>query len=205
MVTSMSRGFSGSRPRVQLWHGLADPTISPTNHTEAIKEWTNILGLPTNPTSTTTVSLASHSWTRQTWNNACGAAVLDAWGEMNGPHGTDANFNAQYTIPFLGLDKTGDVDPVIAGCPSDGGAGGATGARGQGGGAGGARGAGGTGGASGTMDGGVDGSRDSGNDGRDASGGATGAGGRGGTTGSGGRNTRGPGEYGPDGGWRGRR
>jgi len=163
MVRNMYKGYSGYRPRVQLWHGLADPTISPTNHTEAIKEWTNVLGLPTNPTTTTTVSLANHQWTRQTWNNACGSAVLDAWGEMGGPHGTDANFNAQYTIPFLGLDKTGDVDPVIAGCPSDGGAGGAGGA----------------------SDGGAGGNRDGGSD-ASGSGGAGGSSGRGGATGTGG-------------------
>ena len=123
LVRAMYAGYSGYRPRIQLWHGASDPTISPTNQTEAIKEWTNVLGLSTTPTSTTTVTFNSHSWTRQSWQNSCGFTVLDAWLEANGPHGTDANLNATYVIPFLGLDKAGATDPEIAQC----GAGGASG------------------------------------------------------------------------------
>jgi poly(hydroxyalkanoate) depolymerase family esterase len=191
-VRAMYPGYSGHRPRVQLWHGAADSTISPNNQTEAIKEWTNVLGLDTNPTSTTTVSLNSHSWTRQSWQNACGFTVLDAWLEANGPHGTDANFNATYTIPFLGLDQTGATDPEITQCGS-GGTGGSTGAGGTGGSSS-------TGGSSGGRDGSLDGARDTGSDGVGdgrvattggsvGSGGATGAGGSvgtGGGSGSGG-------------------
>jgi poly(hydroxyalkanoate) depolymerase family esterase len=174
LVRNMYPGYTGYRPRVQLWHGLADPTIKPANHTEAIKEWTNILGLAANPTSTTTVTLNNSQWTRQSWQDSCGFTVLDAWGEMNGPHGTGANMNGMYTLPFLGLDKTGDVDPVVAGCAGDGGVGGSGGGRGgSGGGAGGRGGASGSGGRGGA--GGSGGARDGGADsGNDA---ATGAGG----------------------------
>ena len=126
MVRAMDKGYTGHRPRVQLWHGTADPTINYNNQTEAIKEWTNVLGLPTAPTTTMTVSLASKTWTRQSWKDSCGSIVLDAWAEQNGPHGTSANLNATYTIPFLGLDTAGDVDPDLAAC--GGGTGGAGGA-----------------------------------------------------------------------------
>ena len=129
LVRGMDPGYSGHRPRVQLWHGDADPTINYANQTEAIKEWTNVLGLSTTPTSTTTVTLSNHSWTRQSWQDTCGYTVLDAWTEKSGPHGTDANFNSTYVIPFLALDQTGDVDPEIAMC--GGGAGGATGTAGH--------------------------------------------------------------------------
>ncbi len=73
LVRKMDPGYTGPRARVQLWHGLSDPTISPNNQTEAIKEWTNVLGLPTSPTATTNVSLSNHQWTRQTWQDSCGA------------------------------------------------------------------------------------------------------------------------------------
>ena len=126
LVRAMDKSYTGHRPRVQLWHGTADPTINYNNQTEAIKEWTNVLGLPTAPTTTTTVSLASKTWTRQSWQDSCGSVVLDAWAEQNGPHGTSANLNATYTIPFLGLDKAGDVNPDLAAC--GGGTGGAGGA-----------------------------------------------------------------------------
>ena len=114
LVRAMYPGYTGYRPRIQLWHGSADTTISPTNQTEAIKEWTNVLGLSTDPTTTTTVSFNNHSWTRQSWQDSCGYTVLDAWLEANGPHGTDANLNSTYVIPFLALDKSGATDPKCA-------------------------------------------------------------------------------------------
>jgi acetylxylan esterase len=195
MVRKMYSGYTGHRPRVQLWHGDADSTISPTNQTEAIKEWTNVLGLSTNPTSTTTVSLSGKSWTRQSWTNSCGFTVLDAWTEKGGPHGTSANLNAQYVVPFLALDKTDAVDPEIAQCAGDGGVAGTGGSTGAGGGTGG-------GGTSGGRDGGpgreagsagggaggiaAGGSAGSGSGGAAGSGGKSGAPGSGGVQGSGG-------------------
>ncbi len=113
MVRAMYPGYSGYRPRIQLWHGTADMTIDYNNQLEAIKEWTDVLGLSTAPTSTESVTLDSHPWTRQRWQDSCGFTVLDAWAEQNGPHGTDANLNATYVIPFLGLDKSGP-DPQLA-------------------------------------------------------------------------------------------
>ncbi len=123
IARNMYPGYSGYRPRVQLWHGDADQTISYTDHTEAIKQWTNVLGLKTDPTSTTTLTLASHQWTRQSWQSSCGYTVLEAWTEHNGGHNTDANLNSQYAIPFLGLDKTAATDPEIAQCGGEDGGG----------------------------------------------------------------------------------
>jgi poly(hydroxyalkanoate) depolymerase family esterase len=114
MVRAMYPAYSGYRPRIQLWHGTADMTINYNNQLEAIKEWTNVLGLTSNPSSTP-ITLNSHQWTRQSWQDACGFTVLEAWAEQSGPHGTDANLNATYVIPFLGLDKTGP-DPQVASC-----------------------------------------------------------------------------------------
>jgi acetylxylan esterase len=144
IVDAMNPGYSGYRPRVQLWHGEADMTINYNNQTEAIKEWTDVLGLGMTPTSTASVTFNDHAWTHQSWKNSCGFTILDAWSEVNGPHGTDANLNATYVIPFLGLDKTGPIDPEVAQCgdagpsgsasPGDGGAssGGGTDASGSG-------------------------------------------------------------------------
>ena len=76
-------------------------------------QWGNVLGLSTNPTYSNTVTIGSitNQFTHQVWVDGCGNTVLDAWSEIGGPHGTDANLNAQYVIPFLGLDKVGPVDP----------------------------------------------------------------------------------------------
>ena len=47
-------GYTGPRPRVQLWHGTADTTLSYVNFGEEIKQWTNVLGVSQTPTSTDT-------------------------------------------------------------------------------------------------------------------------------------------------------
>jgi acetylxylan esterase len=141
IARGLDPGYVGYRPRIQLFHGDADTTIKYPNFTESIKEWTNLLGLAAAPTATEMgVQLGQHQATRQKWQNACGQVVVDAFTSLGGDHGpSDALFNASYVVPFLGLDKTGAVDPEIEQCP--GGAGG-------GGGVGGAAGAGGNGGSS---------------------------------------------------------
>ena len=130
IVRNMDPGYTGHRPRVQLFHGDADTTIRYASFTEAIKEWTNVLGLSTTPTSTQTgLTLGTHQATRQSWQNSCGYVVLDAFTSIGGDHGpSDALFNATYVVPFLGLNKTGATDPEIAQCGSGGssGTGGAT-------------------------------------------------------------------------------
>jgi poly(hydroxyalkanoate) depolymerase family esterase len=105
IVRAAYPGYSGSRPRVQLWHGMADGIINYSNQTEAIMQWTDVLGLSANPTFSTTVTLYNHQWLRQIWQDSLGATALDAWSEYNGPHGTDANLNALYVMPFLNLDE----------------------------------------------------------------------------------------------------
>ena len=108
--------YTGPRPRVQLWHGTADGIINYSNQVEAIMQWENVLGLSINPTTTTTLTIGSitNQWSHQVWKDACANTILDAWSEQNGPHGTDANLNAQYVIPFLGLNVVGPVDPVLS-------------------------------------------------------------------------------------------
>ena len=182
IVRMFNPGYAGHRPRVQLFHGDADSTIRYANHTEAIKEWTNVLGLATSPSSTTSVTLGNHQASRQRWQNACGYTVLDAFTSMGGDHGpSDALFPAEYVIPFLGLDNTAPVDPEIAQCGTgNGGAGGAGGGGQSSGGAGGNGGmTAGAGGRGGFGDAGVGGSAAGG-----ASGQTSGSGGIGPTGGS---------------------
>jgi acetylxylan esterase len=191
LARGMYPGYTGHRPRVQLFHGDADPTISYKNFGEAIKEWTNVLGLSTTPTTTTTgLTLGTHQATRQQWKNSCGYVVLDALTSIGGDHGpSDALFSSTYVVPFLGLDKTTAVDPEIAAC-STGGTGGATG----GGGTTGTGGTVGTGGAGGTKaTGGTTGTGGGtgGVGGKAGTGGVVGTGGTTGTTGTGGNGTGG--------------
>jgi hypothetical protein len=88
---------------VQLFHGDADTLIRFPNHTEAIKQWTNIHGLSTTPSQTRMgVQLGNHQATRQRWESSCGTVVLDAFASIGGDHGpSDALFLAEYVVPFL--------------------------------------------------------------------------------------------------------
>jgi poly(hydroxyalkanoate) depolymerase family esterase len=118
LVRSFSPGHTGPRPRVQLFHGDDDTIIDYSNHTEALKQWSDVLGLEPLPTSTQSgLQLGSHLATRQTWTGECGRPVLDAFTSLGGDHGpSDALFLAEHLVPFLGLDDTGLVDPVVAAC-----------------------------------------------------------------------------------------
>ncbi len=187
IVRKMDPGYAGHRPRVQLFHGSADTTINQANLQQAILEWTNVLGLSATPTSTTmNVPLGTHQATRQQWLNSCGYLVLDTFLSINGDHGpSDALFESQYVVPFLGLDKVGAVDPEIAQCGSAG-AGGGAGAAGHAG-AGGA-GGGGQAGKSGSGTGGAAGGKATG-----GAGGGAGSSGEGGRSATGGQGTGGQG------------
>src|SRR5262245_23113583 len=65
LVRGMFPGYTGHRPRLQTYQGDADTTINYRNTGEAIKEWTNVLGLSMTPTSTDTGYRTSQaSWNR---------------------------------------------------------------------------------------------------------------------------------------------
>ncbi|KIK63579.1 carbohydrate esterase family 1 protein [Collybiopsis luxurians FD-317 M1] len=46
-------GYTGSRPKMMLWHGTADTTLYYPNYGEEIKQWTDVFGLSQTPTTTT--------------------------------------------------------------------------------------------------------------------------------------------------------
>lgn len=176
IVRAMYPSYSGHRPRVQTMQGEADTTISYNNTGEAIKEWTNVLGLNTNPTSTDTgYKAANATYDRKFWANPCGYNVLEVWSSPGGTH--SMAYEEADILKFFGLVTAGGSDPEPA-CSGDGGVAG-SGGTGGGTGAGGATGAGGTGGA---KDGGPDGGRDAGAGGGSGTGGAS----SGGTSGTGG-------------------
>ena len=44
VVQAMDPGYSGSRPRFQVYHGSIDTTLLPENYNETVKEWTGVFG-----------------------------------------------------------------------------------------------------------------------------------------------------------------
>ncbi|KAK4115653.1 carbohydrate esterase family 1 protein [Canariomyces notabilis] len=51
VVRNMYPGYTGPRPKMQIWHGSTDGTLAPANYQETIKQWTNVFGVSQTPTS----------------------------------------------------------------------------------------------------------------------------------------------------------
>ena len=56
LVRAAHSGYTGPRPKVAIWHGTADYTVATANANESRDQWTNVLGVPATPTSTTSLS-----------------------------------------------------------------------------------------------------------------------------------------------------
>ncbi len=52
IVQAAYPGYDGWRPKLQIFHGTADQVLNYTNFGEAVKQWTSMLNLPPQPTST---------------------------------------------------------------------------------------------------------------------------------------------------------
>ncbi len=119
LVRAMFPDYAGHRPRLQLWHGTADTTISYKNLAEAVKEWTNLLALSESPATTDTKFGGTH----QLWKSQCGFGVFETFSVDGAGHGVSWDVNT--AVSFLGLDQVGSPDPEAAACPATSGAGGA--------------------------------------------------------------------------------
>ncbi|WP_404870361.1 PHB depolymerase family esterase [Kitasatospora griseola] len=104
LVRNAYVGYTGPRPRVQLWHGTADTVLSYNNLGEEIKQWTDVLGVSQTPSATDT---PASGWTRTRYNNGAGTQV-EAYSIAGAGHqlpvqGAGMAANA---VHFMGLDTT---------------------------------------------------------------------------------------------------
>jgi poly(hydroxyalkanoate) depolymerase family esterase len=60
-------GYSGARPRMEVWHGTADTTLNYNNFGQEILQWTNVLGVSSTPTTTTQ---PQSGWTETTYGGS---------------------------------------------------------------------------------------------------------------------------------------
>lgn len=142
-VRAMYMGFTGHRPRIQLFHGDADATINYKNLNESTEEWTNVLALSDMPASTDMTQTSISKYNRKFWKNSCGYTVFETWTAPGGGH--SMGYEQDAILEFFGLDIAGGADPEPNCTPGAGGSGGAgsggTSAGGTGSGGGGAGGA----------------------------------------------------------------
>ncbi|MFJ6380765.1 PHB depolymerase family esterase [Kitasatospora sp. NPDC092039] len=96
-------GYTGPRPRVQLWHGTADTILSHNNLGEEIKEWTDVLGVSRAPSATDTPTA---NWNRTRYDNGAGTTQVEAYSIAGAGHQLPVRGTAMAAeaIRFMGLD-----------------------------------------------------------------------------------------------------
>jgi acetylxylan esterase len=102
MVRNADPGYSGPRPRMQLWHGTADTTLNYNNFGQEILQWTNVLGVSSTPVATLT---PQSGWTQTLYGSSASPAV-EGFSIAGAGHVLPEAGMAAYAIHFFGLDST---------------------------------------------------------------------------------------------------
>ncbi|WP_433305335.1 extracellular catalytic domain type 1 short-chain-length polyhydroxyalkanoate depolymerase [Actinoplanes sp. CA-030573] len=98
LVRQAYPGYSGPRPRVQLWHGTSDTLVPYSLLQEEIEQWTDVFGLSQTPTSSDTPQPG--------WNRRRYGSQVEAYSIQGAGHSLPGTGMAAYAIAFFGLDGT---------------------------------------------------------------------------------------------------
>ncbi|GAA4249579.1 extracellular catalytic domain type 1 short-chain-length polyhydroxyalkanoate depolymerase [Dactylosporangium darangshiense] len=118
MVRAAYPGYTGARPRMQVWHGTTDTTLAYPNFGEEIKQWTNVLGVSQTPVLTDT---PQSGWTRTRYGNASTQAPVEAISISGVGHSLPLSGQAAMAIAFFGLNGSGPTQsstPPVSTSPS---------------------------------------------------------------------------------------
>ena len=99
-------GYTGPRPRMQLWHGTADTLVPYSLLQEEIEQWTNVFGLSQTPTSTDT---PQSGWNRRRYADTAGTVQVEAYSIQGAGHSLPSGGMAAVAVAFFGL--TGSTPP----------------------------------------------------------------------------------------------
>lgn len=109
LVRNAYPGYTGARPRVQLWHGANDEVLNYVNFGEAIKQWTNVHGVSQTPISTDTPATGQ---TRTRYGSSASNVVVEAYSLAGTPHNLPVD--AAAAVHFFGLDTTASASPGVS-------------------------------------------------------------------------------------------
>ncbi|MGW7514446.1 extracellular catalytic domain type 1 short-chain-length polyhydroxyalkanoate depolymerase [Streptomyces sp. NPDC054796] len=104
LVRGSYPGYTGPRPRMQIWHGTADDTLRYPNFQEQIKQWTDVHGVSQTPAMTDT---PQPNWTRTRYGGTGDQAPVEAISLQGVGHNLIASGMAARAIHFFGLDEGG--------------------------------------------------------------------------------------------------
>ncbi|MEV0619146.1 PHB depolymerase family esterase [Nonomuraea sp. NPDC050404] len=114
LVRAAYPGYSGPRPRMQIWHGTEDSTLRYPNFQEQIKQWTNVHGLSQTPSLT---DQPRSGWTRTRYGSTGVKAPVEAISLQGVGHSLPQGGMAAMVIDFFGLSEGGGPDPTITPTP----------------------------------------------------------------------------------------
>ena len=104
LVRNANTGFTGTRPRVQLWHGTSDGTlVYPSQYDAEVAQWTNVFGVSAS-NATMQSNTPKASWTRTSYS-ASGTVVLETNVGQGAPHDLTGQGFYGDIVRFFGLDK----------------------------------------------------------------------------------------------------
>lgn len=106
LVRAAYPGYTGRRPRMQLWHGTDDTTLRYPNFGEEIKQWTDVLGVGRTPAATDS---PVSGWTRTRYGSTGDQAPVEAISLQGVGHNLYTNGMASRALTFFGLDGSGST------------------------------------------------------------------------------------------------
>ncbi|MEU4617116.1 extracellular catalytic domain type 1 short-chain-length polyhydroxyalkanoate depolymerase [Streptomyces umbrinus] len=104
LVRTAYPGYTGPRPRMQVWHGTEDDVLRYPNFGEEIKQWTNVLGVGQTPAATDS---PQSGWTRTRYGSTGDRAPVEAISLQGVGHNLYAYGMAARVLAFFGLDSSG--------------------------------------------------------------------------------------------------
>ncbi|MEU8082287.1 PHB depolymerase family esterase [Micromonospora sp. NPDC049101] len=107
LVRGAYPGYTGQRPRMQIWHGTNDDTLRYPNFGEQVKQWTNVHGLSQTPTYTDS---PQSGYTRTRYGSSGPTAPVEAISMQGVTHNLPVD--AAQVIRFFGLDGTTTPPPT---------------------------------------------------------------------------------------------
>ena len=114
LVRGAYPGYTGPRPRMQVWHGTEDDVLRYPNFGEEIKQWTNVLGVGQTPAATDS---PVSGWTRTRYGSTGNQAPVEAISLQGVGHNLYSYGMAARALTFFGLDSSGPApQPQPGGC-----------------------------------------------------------------------------------------
>ncbi|WP_037676022.1 PHB depolymerase family esterase [Streptomyces griseus] len=101
LVRNAYPGYTGPRPRMQVWHGTQDDVLRYPNFGEEIKQWTNVQGVSQTPAATDS---PQSGWTRTRYGGTGDQAPVEAVSLQGVGHDLYKWGMTERVLTFFGLN-----------------------------------------------------------------------------------------------------